>query len=217
MLFRMHVPLFSILTVCLLAVCIGSAETDPMLPDFGQDTVLVWESGTQGGTSTFVVRLASFYPDRLMEWEDRISQGSLLISNRDLLEADGYVNNKLFKQGMDIRSDDETTLWLSRKTFKALKEKKEAKCTIDRVAGKMTYEREDFFSVEVNGSPILLPIIIVRDDRGSEKWFLDNEDNPILIKYILRQYKKTLISITTNRKNTLRWLRGQKLQRLLTQ
>ena len=56
-----------------------------------------------------------------------------------------------------------------------------------------------------------LPVIRVSDDRGSERWFLDDADNPLLVKHLFRQYSQTLVSITTDRPNTLRWIKGRKL------
>jgi len=202
--------------LCLAAITGCFAEDNPPLPDFGRDTVLVWEDALQDGTKDFVVRLASFYPDLLMEWENLRSQGTVSIPNRDVLGAKGYVNKKLFKPGMDTQSEDETTLWLSRKIFRELKEKKKAKCKIDRVQGKMTYEGDEELTVNINGVPVTLPVIRVRDDRGSERWFLDLETNPLMVKYTVRHFEQTLISITTNRTDTLRWLKGRKLQRFLT-
>ncbi|MEJ2109300.1 MAG: hypothetical protein P8Z37_05190, partial [Acidobacteriota bacterium] len=83
--------------------------------------------------------------------------------------------------------------------------------------GKITYEGDGLISVEVNGSPMALPVIKVHDERGAEKWFMDNEENPLMMKYTIRHYNQTLVSITTDRPNTLRWLKGAKLQRLLNQ
>jgi hypothetical protein len=150
-----------------------------------------------------------------MEWEDYQSQGTVFISSLDVVDAEGFINKKLFKSGIDTQSDNETTLWLSRKIFLELKEKKKVKCDIDRVSGRMTYEGDEEISVEVNGDPMTLPVIKVRDNRGAERWFLDQEDNPLMMKYTLRHYSQTLTSITTDRKNTLRWLKGSKLRRLL--
>jgi hypothetical protein len=202
-------------SLCLVAPWSRPAENESLLPQFGRDTVLVWKITTQATAGSFVVRLAGFYPDLLMEWEDFRSQGTVFIPNEDILKADGYTNKRLFKPGMDTRSENSTTMWLSRKIFQALKEKKKVKCDIDRVSGRMTYEGDEEISVEVNGSTVVLPAIRVQDDRGAERWFLDREQNPLMMKYTLRQYSQTLVSITTNRKNTLRWLKGAKLRRLL--
>ena len=185
------------------------------MPVFGKDTVLVWEIPMEDLTKDFVVRIACFSPDLLMEWEDEKSQGTVLIPRQEMMQAKGYVNTRLFKSGVDTRAENETTIWLSRQIYRDLKEGKEAKLKIDRVQGRMTYLGEDEFTVEVNDFPVSLPVIRVRDSRKAELWFLDREDNPLLVQYRLRHYSKTLVSITTNRKNTLRWIKDQKIRRLI--
>jgi hypothetical protein len=37
------------------------------------------------------------------------------------------------------------------------------------------------------------------------------EDNPLMVKHMVRKYTQALQSITTNRANTLRWIKGKKL------
>ena len=196
------------------AWCFSSGH-DEKLPLFGKDTVLVWEIPLKDVTTDFVVRLARYSPDLLMEWEDNRSQGTVFIPSQEIMKAKGYVNTKLFKPGMDTQAENETTVWLSRQAFRDLKDNKEVKLKIDRVQGRMTYIGEGEFTVEVNGSSVVLPVIKVQDNRKAEMWFLDREDNPLLVQYRIRHYSKKLISITTDRKNTLRWLKGRKLQRLL--
>jgi hypothetical protein len=56
-----------------------------------------------------------------------------------------------------------------------------------------------------------LPVIKVKDDRGSERWFLDSEDNPLMLRHLIRKYDQTLASVTTDQPNTLRWIKGKKL------
>lgn len=217
MLIRRQVRLIAMLVCSCMVPGSCPAQESPSMPEFGKGTVLVWEVLLQDVTREFVVRIARFTPDRLIEWEDMRSQGTVLILNRDLLEAGGYLNKKLFMPGKDTKSDHATTLWLSRKTYRTLKEKQKAQCKIDQVPGRMNYVGDGKITVEVDGSPTVLPIMIVQDDRGSEKWFLDQEDNPLMMKNTLRQYAQTLVSITTNQPDALRWLKGKKLQRLLAE
>jgi hypothetical protein len=66
--------------------------------------------------------------------------------------------------------------------------------------------------VEINNAMQDLPVIKVTDDRDAERWFLDDEQNPLLVKHKVREYVKILASITTNRSNTLRWIKGDKPQ-----
>jgi len=185
------------------------------LPAFGKDTVLVWEIPRDDSTASFVVRIACFAPDLLMEWENENTQGTVFIPMRALREARVFVNSRLFRSGVDIQARDETTIWLSRRTYRDLKNGAKAKLKIDRVEGRMTYLGDEQFTVEVNGSPVSLPVIKVQDSRNAEFLFLDREDNPLMVQYRIRHYLKKLVSITTDRINTLRWLKGPKLQRLL--
>ena len=65
--------------------------------------------------------------------------------------------------------------------------------------------------MEVNRIPRELPVIEASDGRGSEFWFLDLEENPLMAKQVIRHYSQTLAAITTDRLNTLRWIKGEKL------
>jgi hypothetical protein len=40
---------------------------------------------------------------------------------------------------------------------------------------------------------------------------LNSEDNPLLMRHQIRNYDQKLTSITTDRPNTLRWIKGKKL------
>jgi len=200
--------------VCLACWVNFSRAGDIQWPVFGRDTVLVWKIHNQGFTSEFVVRIAEFFPNRFVEWEDMVTQGTVFMPYHDIREAKGF-SSSLFEAGMDIQTKDVTALWLSQKLFRELKEKKKAKYEIDRVRGWLTLAGSDQLSVDVNHSPMVFPVIRVLDDRKAERWFLDQEDNPLMVQHLVRQYRQTLESITTNRPNTLRWIKGKKLVHLL--
>lgn len=185
------------------------AQSTP--PVFARDTVLVWQDRNQDHSSDFVVRIAEFLPDRFVEWEDSRTQGTIFMSNRDIHSANGFVGANLFSSGADTRGKNATTLWLSQRIFEDLKDKKKTKCDLDGVAATLTYLGEDELEVEVNKIPTRLPVIKVSDDRGAERWFLNQADNPLLLKLTVRSYTQVLTSITTDRHNTLRWIKGKKL------
>jgi hypothetical protein len=197
--------------VSFAAVALGFSAGEVRLPAFGRDTVLVWKSENQGYSAEFVVRIAEFSPDRFLEWEDSKTQGTIFIPNRDILSAKGFVSSALFGSGMDTKGKDVTTLWLSQRIYRELKEKKKAKCDLDGVSAVLAYQGEDQVAVEVNRASMALPAIKVSDDRGSERWFLDREENPLMLKHTVRQFTQVLASITTDRPNTLRWIKGKKL------
>jgi hypothetical protein len=187
-----------------------AGENNPV--QFGKDSVLIWKIQNTTFDSQFVVRIAEFSPNRYLEWEDEKTQGTIFMPEKDVLTAKGYVNSSLFEAGVDKRSKNNTTLWLSKKIYLELKEKKKVKCDLDGVTGLLTYLGEDQLSVDLNRNPTMLPVIRVSDDRGSERWFLDQEHNPLMMKHMIRSFTQTLTSITTNKSNTLRWIKGKKLE-----
>jgi hypothetical protein len=71
---------------------------------------------------------------------------------------------------------------------------------------------DETLTVEVNRVPQILPVIKVTDDRKEERWFLDEEDNPLMLSHRARKYSQTLTTITTDKSNTLRWIKGRKLE-----
>ncbi len=183
----------------------------PDLPVFGRDTVIVWNMKFSEGSNEFVVRIAQFTPDRYLEWENDTTQGTIFMTAKALAGGKAFVNASLFEGGVDTKGKDATTLWLSQHLFQSLKTKGRIKMTLDSVEGGLTLEGNDKITVNVNRSPVELPVIKVKDDRGSERWFLDYEDNPLLARHTIRQYDQTLVSITTDKPNTLRWIKGKKL------
>ncbi|MBN1570997.1 MAG: hypothetical protein JXA73_24385 [Acidobacteria bacterium] len=201
----------SLLLLLIVATGMEYPEGRSSLPPFGRDTVLVWKIQNLEYEASFVVRIAQFLPDRFFEWEDEQTQGTIFISNELILSAKGFVNSSLFQSGADSTGRDATTLWLSRQIYRDLKERKKVKCILDGVAGTFKYSGEDTLTVEVNRSTVHLAVIKVLDDRGSERWFLDQEDNPLMLNHRLRNFSQTLTSITTDRSKTLRWIKGKKL------
>jgi hypothetical protein len=198
----------------LIAVVPGSASDEGKLPVFGRDTVLVWKIQNRSFDSEFVVRIAQFYPDRFLEWEDTMTQGTIFMPSTDIQEAKNYVSQSLFEAGIDTRSKNATTLWLSRRIYRDLKKTGKAKCQLDNVTGSLVFLGEDQFTIQVNRFSRELPVIKVSNGRGSELWFLDQEENPLMVKHMIREFKQVLSSITTDRPNTLRWIKGKKLSNL---
>ena len=200
-----------IILVCCAAVA-ADETSEKALPAFGRDTVLVWKIHHLDYSADFVVRIARFLPDRYLEWENESTQGTVLMPGQDLEDAKAYINSSMFNSGSDTRGSRSTTLWLSRKIFRDLKANKKAKCQINGTMGLFAYVGNDTLAVEVNRVSQILPVIKVMDDRKEERWFLDQEDNPLMLNHRVRKFSQTLTSITTDRSNTLRWIKGKKLE-----
>ena len=181
------------------------------LPPFGRDTVLVYKMEIEQDVKNFVVRIAEFSPDRFVEWENATTQGTIFMTAAAVQNARGFVNSSLFEAGVDTTGKQVTTLWLSSRIFHGLKEKKRVKVAIDAIDTWVTLDSDDQVPVEVNRTVMNLPAIKTVDERQSVRWFLDSEENPLLLKHVLRHYTQTLASITTDRPNTLRWIKGKKV------
>jgi hypothetical protein len=190
---------------------ISALAQSPVLPPFGRDTVLVYKSEIEDGAQNFVVRIAEFRPDRFIEWEDAKTQGTIFMPAASLESGRAFLNSKLFEAGMDTKGKNATTLWLSVRMFRDIVDKKRAKIGIDGIDTWVTLEGRDEIPVEVNRSLVQVSAIKTKDDRQSERWFYDSEENPILLKHSVRNYRQTLTSITTDRANTLRWIKGKKV------
>jgi hypothetical protein len=203
-----------LLVLAVAPVPIAAVGAAGSLPEFGKDTVLVWKIQNQNFQGEFVVRIAEFAPDRFIEWEDENSQGTIFMPRKDLLTATRFLSTNLFSAGMDTHAEGATTLWLSRKIFQELKDRKKIKCNLDGVPGRLTYEGNGEIEIEANRQPLTFPVIKVSDDRGSERWFLDHEDNALMVRQAVRTFTQVLASITTDRPNTLRWIKGKKLENL---
>jgi hypothetical protein len=200
--------------VALTAVFIQDPQPAPAespIPQFGRDTVLVWQSENQGHTSKFVVRIADFLPGRYIEWENETTQGTIFMSEKAVMSSRVFLGSRLFEPGVDTKGKDATTLWLSQKAFAELQATGRAKLAIDSIDCWVTTEGEESLTVEVNRASRALPVLKTKDERGSERWFLNSVENPLLVKHSVRKYTQTLVSITTDRANTLRWIKGKKL------
>jgi hypothetical protein len=201
----------------LAPICLASLCGAPLLPSvdalpkFGLDTVLVWKSENQGEASELVVRIARFLPDRYLEWENATTQGTIYMTAKAVRDARIFVNSSLFEGGADTKGKNATTLWLSEQVFRELKANGKVKVALDSVAGWMTVIGSDRMTIMVNRSPMSLPVIRIADDRGGERWILDVDQNPLVVKHLFRSYSESLVSITTDKSNTLRWIKGRKL------
>lgn len=197
-----------------LAFCMATAHglSEAALPKFGQDTVLVWKSQHQEESSELVVRIARFLPDRYIEWENRTTQGTVYMPVKAVREAKVFVHSSLFQGGSDTKGKNVTILWLSERLFRELKSRGKARISLDSIPGWVTVTGAERISVQVNRSPTDLPVVRTVDDRGCERWFLDAADNPLMVKLAVRGFVQSLVSITTDKPNTLRWIKGRKLE-----
>jgi len=193
--------------VVVLVAARGLASEESPLPEFGRGTVLVWKIEGTEYENSFVARLASFHPERFFEWENEGAQGTVRIEERALTDARNYVTTSLFSTGKEKKTRNETTLWLSKRVFTELKEKKKIKWNLNGVSTKLELIEEGSVSVEINRKAADLPAIHAVDDRNNKWSFLNDPENPLMLRYEFRNYSQSLASITTGSPDSLRWIK----------
>jgi hypothetical protein len=179
---------------------------------FGRDTVIVWTTHNLEHTSDFVVRIALFEPKRFFEWESNTTQGSVLLDAKALQSSRSYHTSKLFNPGVEVKAKGDTSIWISKEVFMDLDVRGSAKIRLDGIESHMNFLRRDRIETKVNQEEIVLPVIVASDGRGGEWWFLDDPENPLFLKHQFRTFTQAVKSITTNRKNTLRWIKESKIR-----
>ena len=195
----------------IVAIRGGMATEEFSLPEFDHGTVLVWKIESPEYEKSFVARLASFLPDRFLEWESEAEQGTVFIPERTVATTRAYEMTSLFVGGRDRRAQNAMTLWLSPRVFSELKEKKTVRWNLNGVASRLDFIAEENISVEVNRNVVNLPVIRAADDRNGEWSFLNQPENPLMVRYEVRDYRQTLYSITTGASESLRWIKDRKL------
>ena len=194
----------------LIIVLTVAPRTDAVefsLPEFDRGTVLVWKIEGPEYERSFVARLASFRPDRFFEWENETGQGTVFMPERAIAEARVYEMSSLFTQGRDRRTRNETALWLSLRVFTELKEKKTVRWDLNGVASRLSFIEERTLPVEVNRIIVELPVILAADGRNGEWSFLNQPENPLMVRYEVLNYRQTLSSITTTGSSDyFRWI-----------
>lgn len=191
----------------ILAVTAAAAVPASASLSLGRDTVIVWEMTTKKSTYEFVVRLARFRPDRYFEWENPSSQGTVNLEERAIETGDRYIISSLFDVGVDVESRNSTTLWLSRKVFNQIKDNGRARVYLNGLKNEFQKLAEEDYMLAVNRRSSPARALKVKDDRNNEWWFLDDADNPILLEYKTEHFHQKIKSVTTDRKNTLRWIK----------
>lgn len=194
----------------------SSSALSGQIPEFRLGTVLVWHSENRGLKAQFVIRVAQFKPDRYFEWESNSTQGTVLLRESAVEHAKKYSNYRLFQAGAELESSEEMTFWLSRRTYEALKAKKKVGFYLDSIKTKLVLLGSAQRTIQVNRKPVTVQVLEAKDGRGGQWSFLDDGDNPLLVKYELRSYKQELSSVNTERTDSLRWIKGSRLKAIVT-
>ncbi len=171
------------------------------------NTILIYENTTREKTSQIVIRVARYQPDIVMEWETRMDQGTVHLYRKAVDQSRRFTLSGLFEVGVSSVSKDETTVWLSRALYDQLATGKTQKIYFNRTPLKMTRLRSEDARILVDGEDVESAVVVVKDDRRGEWAFLDNRENPLLIRYSSPFYVTELSKVVNPEKASLRWIK----------
>ena len=171
------------------------------------NTILIYENTTREKTSQIVIRVARYQPDIVMEWETRMDQGTVHLYRKAVDQSRRFTLAGLFEVGVSNVSKDETTVWLSRALYDQLATGKTQKIYFNRTPLKMTPLRSENARILVNGEDVVSAVVVLKDDRRGEWIFLDNRENPLLIRYSSPFYVTELSKVVNPQKASLRWIK----------
>ena len=178
---------------------------DPLV--LGSNSVLVYSNVTRNSESQFVVRLARFHPDIVLEWESKGEQGTVQLYKQAVRMGQKFSLTGLFKFGVSVESKDELTMWLSDRLYQQLIANGEVKIKINSSSLNLKLEREGTYPIILNQKSVQIPAIYAKDSRKGTWVFHKDADNPLLVEYISTNFHQSLRSVVTSSNNQLRWIR----------
>ncbi len=171
------------------------------------NTVLIYNRTNQLGSKEFVVRVARFKPDAVLEWESSTDQGTVQIYGEALESAEGFTLSSLFQVGMHNDARKVTTLWLSRSMFDRARSKGFVEIDYNRVPLSMKMRDSSRQRIVVNGREEEVDTIVLRDNRGGEWLLLDDRNNPLVLQYKSPYFESRLMRILNTGQEKLRWIK----------
>ncbi len=172
------------------------------------NSVLVYQNqNSRGGETQFVIRVARFQPDIVLEWESTSDQGTLHLFQSAVEEARNFTFTSLFEVGVEMESSDTMTYWLSERMYQELTEDGETQVQVNNSPVKLKVKGEETYRLTVNKEVQEIPTLSIEDDRGGTWFFHKDRENPLLLAYVTPYFHQRLTVVSTAPTNTLRWMR----------
>ncbi|MBI4446739.1 MAG: riboflavin synthase [Acidobacteria bacterium] len=173
----------------------------------GPHSILVYENLAGKKESRFILRLVRLSPDAFLEWESVSHQGTVHLYSRALKEGRKFSLSQLFEVGVDVESEEVTTIWLSEAMYRELTTEGASRIVFNNLPLVLQVKDETTFSLTVDKQPVEISVIRAQDDRKGNWKFQKDPNNPILVEYTSPYFKQSLKSVSTGTGSNLRWIR----------
>lgn len=164
------------------------------------------QSATKDPTQ-FVIRIARFQPDIVLEWETVSYQGTTHMFRAAVRSSRKVMTGGVFDPGVDTDARDWTVKWLSRALYEDLIREGEAKVFLNNTPARFEVAGKGEFSLTLNGDEVKVRAFALKDDRSGTWKYLDDPKNPTLLEYETPYYRETLRRVATDQKGSLRWIK----------
>lgn len=183
-----------------------AGEADQALRPAAQ-TILIFSNQAGQKSSEFIIRLARFRPDVVLEWENSIDQGTIHLFRSAVSQEDGFTLSRHFEVGVHSESSDLMTLWLPDKVFAELSRKGSVKMRYNHLPLKLKKTGEAIFRFSYNKRQVEVPVIEASDDRQGQWSIWDDPQNPLVVRYESPYFKQHLKTMATRDRPVLRWIK----------
>jgi hypothetical protein len=176
---------FSIVLLILLEVNISYAQDkDPEWIRPG--TGLAYNVNTENSDYQYIVIIKELYPKLSFRWDMTFpvrSDGNVEIS-QEAMDTATQQRNKFSIFGSELYLEDETSVWVSRKVYQALKAQEpiSINCGDNDENELLIFIKNTLYRTQLNDSTVQLPALYAETEKGNKYWILDDPDNPIILK-----------------------------------
>ena len=85
--------------MAIATLAVAQAESKQI--EFGENSILIYIHETEPGDTQFVLRIARFLPDIVLEWESLSHQGTIHLRKKAVEKGKGLTLSGLFDPGVD--------------------------------------------------------------------------------------------------------------------
>jgi hypothetical protein len=147
-------------------------------------TGLSYQVNTEGSDYQYIVSIKGLYPILSFRWDMTFPSrnwGNVEISQPAMDEATKQRN---YFMGADLYMEDETSVWVSKKVYQALKaqESISINCGDSDENELLFFVENTTYQTELDDSTVLLPALYAETEKGNKYWILDDPDSPIILK-----------------------------------
>jgi len=173
--------LLTIFIVIISFICFSQNLSDYL----DNDSKLRYYLHNSGNDYEFIIDIKSLGDEIEFDWwmtRPASNEGSVKMTEDALNNAISQKNS--FHGGYDELSY-QTTVWVSKKVYNALKNKHSIEVYPEGSEEMLSYVSDYDYPVIVDGKKIVVKTLYAEGDLGDKFWILDDAENPVILKMVV--------------------------------